>query len=456
MKIPYPVNRRSRILASVLALAVGNSLATEKDAKPADLSIMPIEEVAALAQSIRPRIEQIRGLKFKRPVPVHIVDDAAARAHFKRRLQKFWPEKQMRLEQKAMIQLGLLPAGVDLEESLLTVLEEQTGGYYDPGTDTFYVLGDMPRSSAPILIAHELTHALDDQYYDIDSLLQRSSDNSDRSGVVGAVVEGSGMLVMSLYIVQEMGAHRLTPEALKDIAESEAGRGEKLKAAPEALRRSLLAPYLLGQTFLLKGNIMGLLGTFHPEDIDRVFRDPPASTEQLLHPDKYWKQDPPDVPLAIALPDLSATLGEGWSLKGTGDLGELMLGILVGTPPIDITSASATFPSTWTNAAATGWGGDRWQLYAHGADTVTLLATLWDTPADASEFVAALARPEGSRLHVRSSGSAVVIIAGESPGPIERIASAALRLIAGGGAAATGRRPDPPRATGRSSTRNGP
>ncbi len=398
------------------------------------LATMSVEEIDALAREIAPKVEAIRKRSFLRPVPVRIVDDAAARAHFQERLRRFWPEERRILEQTAFAHLGLLPPGYSLGDGLFDVLEEQTGGYYDPQSNTFFVLNDMPRTSAPILIAHELTHALDDQIYGIDAMIAKHTDDSDRSAVVAAVVEGSGTLVMSLFIIQEIAAGRLSPDALLDIQQSEAGRGARLLSAPPLIRRGLLAPYLLGQTLMLRGRaVAGLLGGLQPEDLEHAFRSPPVSTEQLLHPEKYWDPDAIDLPVPVVPGDLSDVLGEGWTLRGEGNLGELNLALLTGAPDLDVTSVEAIDPQAWTNEAATGWGGDRWQLYGDGRRQLTLLCTVWDTPVDADQFAGAIGATDrpGDRA-IRSEGKAVVIVAGDSPddGAAEALALRALKRIA--------------------------
>jgi hypothetical protein len=360
---------------------------------------------------------------------VRVVDDAAAKEHFKARLTKFWPEDQVRTEQQAYADLGLVPEGTDLMAVLFDILEEQAGGYYDPESKTFFVLGDMPRATAPILMAHELTHALDDQHFDIDAIIEPLMEQGDRAAAVGAVLEGSGTVVMSLFVVREMTAGRLTAAALTELQDSEAGRAEKLKAAPQILQRALMGPYFLGQAFLMRGSLAGLMTGVPSEDLNRAFREPPVSTEQILHPEKYWDEDALDLPRDVNLGDLSGGLGGGWSLESSGELGELMLAILAGAMPINLSSPAAALPSTWTNEAASGWGGDRWQLYRRGDHRLTLLATLWDSEKDAKEFESALDPARGGWVIRR--GDAVVLAAGDAPaGLAGKLGRAALKSLA--------------------------
>ena len=415
------------LLLAVFASAVLDTAVFAATTTPAPA--LTEEAARALAKEVSVTVEAVRGLTFKRPVAVKLIDDAGARKHFQARLQKFWPPEQVALEQKAHVQLGLLPAGTDVVGSLLDLLEEQAGGYYDPSTDTFFILTDMPRAAAPLLFAHELTHALDDQHFDIDARLMSAIEDDDRGTAVGAVVEGSGMAVMTTYLLREMQAGRLTADAIRELQESEAGKAQRLGAAPPLLQRLLLAPYLLGQTFLLRGNPLAITSGAKPADITQAFENPPVSTEQILHPHKYWNKAEQDLPRSLELPDLSSKLGEGWKRSLSGVLGELTLAVLAGAAPVDPRSPQAVFADRWTSQGAAGWDGDRYDLYEgpKGA-TVAVLATTWDSADDATEFEAALIAAAPKMRKRR--GDAVVLVAAPAGAPAESLAEALLDAVA--------------------------
>jgi len=405
------MSHRPAVLAALLATCPGIAHAAE--------STEPLE----LAREVEGAVESIRGLRFVKPVPVEIVDDARARAHFASRASKLWPQEKVAHDQSALIQLGVLPPGVDILASLLDVLEEQAGGYYDPETGSFYVLDDIPPDTAPILMAHELTHALDDQHFDIERLLAEGEQTDDRSTALAAVLEGSGTLVQALYTAGEMRAGRLPSDLIEQIRDSEAGQARKLKAAPQYLQRALIAPYTLGPTFALRGDPSGARSRNVAEDLNSLFRRPPGSTEQILHPEKYWSEEGRDDPLAVELPGLESALGEGWTLASQGRLGELNLAILTGAGVPDLGSAEAAEPKRWTNAAAAGLGGDVYHHYIRGEQRVTVLATVWDGERDATEFVAGLRPVAGRRTY--HAQARVVLVAGDAPEPA-RLAAAAM------------------------------
>ncbi|HZM01375.1 MAG TPA: hypothetical protein VFD43_14100, partial [Planctomycetota bacterium] len=368
------------------------------------LEALDAEGVTRLTLLIEPDVERLRGLLFKRPVPVQVVDDAQAREFFDGRVRKFWPQERQEADEAAYRQLGLWPTEQSMLDAMLDLMEEQAGGFYDPETETFYVLGDMPKGAAAIIIAHELTHALDDQHYGLDERIAALLDDTDRFSGYGAVVEGSGTVIMSKYMADLIGAGRLDLSGLAEMQQSEAMQGQALAAAPPYLSRSLIFSYVMGMHLLLRGQGQLAINAFDAADIDRCFRQPPQSSEQVLHPEDYWEQ--PDEPRPVPLPDLSATLGGGWTLRRSDTLGELLLPILTGGGAIDATSLEIAVPSAWTGYATIGWGGDLWQLYEAptgagaeggaadgGKRHVTLLATLWDTPQDAEEFAGALTAP---------------------------------------------------------------
>ena len=404
-------------------------------ARPAGAPLSP-EEATALSARISADVEGLRGAKFKKPVPVKVIDDATARRYFETRLGKLLPKERLAAEASTYALLGLLPPGTDLDKIVFDLLEEQAGGYYDPETETFFVLSDMPAAIGPILVAHELTHALDDQTYQIDKMLAGVLGDGDRENALSCVIEGSGTVVMTAFMLRELSEGRLEYDALLEMQKTEAGRAEKLKAAPPVLQRSLLGPYVLGASFLVRGSLAGLLGKVPAADLDRAFQRPPASTEQVLHPEKYWGPGPADLPLPVPLPDLSSTLGGGWERLGQGVLGEMIVALLTGSTAIDPSSLDAAMAAQWTNDGASGWGGDRWALYGRGPQRVLVLGTIWDSERDATEFAAALKLPAAAKIERR--GAVVALVAGDTAGRGEKLLDATLAALAPAPSVASG------------------
>jgi hypothetical protein len=385
-----------RTIAFLAVLTAATCCAAGEAAPETKTATLGAEDATAAAVKLVPVVEEIRGLKFKTPVPVQVVGDARARDLALARFHRFYADAELLGAQKAYVLLGLIPRGTTVVDAYLDVLREQAGGMYDPGSKALFLLDDMPKAMAPILAAHELTHALEDQHFGLDARIEATKGNDDAEFAAAAVTEGTATVLMTLYAVRALTEGTVTPAGFEELQRSEAGKGEKLEAMPEALRRPLLGSYILGASFLLRGDPARILsGGFPVEDANRVFRSGPRSSEQILHPEKYWDDAKRDEPKAVQVPDPRAALGEGFRREAGGVLGELVLGALVGAPTPNVSEGLGEGGRAWTNAAASGWGGDRWELWSKGAESVVVLETVWDTPADAEEFQAALppARP---------------------------------------------------------------
>lgn len=369
------------------------------------------EDARRAVQEAIPAVEAIRGLRFRKVVPVHTIGDDEASRYASGRFERFSPPAQLRDVERAYVLLGLLPEGANIRLLYLDVLREQAGGYYDPSRKAFYLLDDMPAALAPALSAHELTHALEDQHYDLDRRIEEVKDDDDRAFARSAVHEGSATVVMLLHMARRVSDGAVDAEGIEAFATSEAGRAERLEALPPVLRRPLLGAYALGAAFWMRGDLSRLASGFPVGDAPRVMRDGPRSSEHLLHPEKYWSAERRDDPLPVSLGRAGSTLGRGFRRAASGVMGELSLGVLVGAPtPAGGSPLPVFSPDSWTNAAASGWGGDRWELWKRGNEAVVLLATVWDTAADAREFSDAL--PARPGLAWERAGRVVAVVAG--------------------------------------------
>jgi hypothetical protein len=169
--------------------------------------------------------------------------------------------------------------------------------------------------------------------------------------------------------LQRLWAQENLTAAEIEMLQSGGGDTSTLDRAPKVVRAELLFPYLDGlnfvrQTFQRASNY---------SSVDDVFRNPPDSTEQVLHPEKYRAREKP---VDVAMPDLAETLGEGWRRIDSNVLGELDLRILLEEYGDRVPAARA----------AAGWNGDRWQLLEKDGRQAVVLRTAWDSENDAREF----------------------------------------------------------------------
>jgi hypothetical protein len=383
------------ILLSLLAPGLAPGLAPaiaspRQDAPTAASKTWSQAELERVSNEIKADIETMRGMKFERPVKVQVADKKTFLEYARKRQEATEsPERRGRDEAIAKM-LGVVPADMDLRATLEKLLEEQVGGFYDPSGHTFYLMEAFGGDLARIILAHELTHALDDQHFDLDGTLKKLGEQSDAEFAFGAVVEGSGTSAMNQWTVQH-----LKSIDKKALLESQDLGTQGLAEAPPFLWKPLIAAYLRGEGFLVHAAGMNIaMKAAKVEDIRSAFENPPRSSEQILHPDKYWDPAQRDEPRPVEF-DASA-LPEGWKVLGQDTLGEIYLGLLT-TPlekrkGLDAKNALAILGIEYTNAAAEGWGGDHAILLGKGDARALVLVTAWDTPGDADEFVAA-ARP---------------------------------------------------------------
>ena len=370
------------------------------------------EAPAAAGESLEQRVtrisravETIRGQRFRRPVTLRQLAPEEMRRHLQGLIEREWPARKMAAQQELFELLGLLPQGTDLAATLGEVLGEQVGGLYDPAAGAMLVGRGMSGELLEIVLAHELTHALDDQLYGLAELQELARQTTDFSFALSAVVEGSGTWVMSRYLVEAAGSElQRLPQLLAESGQAEAARGEKLVAAPAFVQRNLLLSYLLGQTFLIDSpaGAFGLLADppLPSERLAQAFLVPPLSSEQILHPERFWDQAQRDLPSRLIVPDVRSVLGSPWRALEADTLGELNAAILTETAgPAPAGEGLAAMlglltRSEWTNPAAEGWDGDTAILCGDGKRRAALWVSVWDRREDAEEFLAAYRLPQ--------------------------------------------------------------
>jgi hypothetical protein len=234
-------------------------------------------DFTAMVVELQNFVEDERGLEFKDDVVVELLSDD----EFVERLLTDFDEDREELEQNARIlqTIGLVEPGTDLAAALESLLGAGVLGFYDPETDELVVRGDDTNEYVKQTIVHELTHALDDQWYELDR--PELEDATDESAFAfSAVVEGNGRTVEEAYedSLNEDELEELLVEELRFGAEADIDP----RAIPPVLIDSLLAPYELGEVFL--GEVTDELGV---EGLDEAFDSPPPTSKEIMQPDVY-------------------------------------------------------------------------------------------------------------------------------------------------------------------------
>lgn len=367
-------------------------------------SIPTSAELQALTREITQQDEAIRGLQALEPITTTVLDEAAAREHLTADFERQNPAAYVAASEGLYKRLGLLPAGASLEQLQLDLLASQVLGFYDDRTKQLYVVarsgGVGPAER--FTMSHEIDHALQDQHFDLAKVSPDALDQSDRTLAAHALIEGDASLVMTYWAQDNL----TLAEMGQILAEGQdPSQSAILDSMPAILRETLEFPYTAGLQLTI-----GLQQQGGWAAVDAAFADPPASTEQVLHPEKYASHE---APVAVVLPsDLAARMGAGWALALEDTFGELQLKVWL---------QSSTSSSALAETAAAGWGGDRigYLTGPGGADAV-VLATVWDTPTDAAEFLDAAGRlvadgPSPGTVIRASAARVVVVIASDAP-----------------------------------------
>ncbi|MDQ3756109.1 MAG: hypothetical protein M3371_15425, partial [Acidobacteriota bacterium] len=267
---------------------------------------------------------------------------------------------ELRASQLALIKLGLAPANFQLREFIIKLLTEQVAGYYDPKTQIFYLADWIDLDGQKPVIAHELTHALQDQHFNLRRFEKWPTGDSDAELAAHALVEGDAMLTMMQYVLRNPA---IALGMLKALGGSGASATEQLDRAPRVLRETLMFPYTQGMTFATQVQRRGGWPL-----VSAAYKDLPQSTEQILHPEKYFARE---APLKVELAVIARALGNGWQRLDFDVNGEwsyyLILDEFLKSPAA-------------SREAAAGWGGDRYAVYENAKTGAVVVAqqTVWD------------------------------------------------------------------------------
>lgn len=361
--------------SALLLLALAGLVFSTALTRPAAQGSQTTDEQINL---ILDRVVRLRGLESRGPVAREFMKRDDLRDFYRASFFEENPIEDIETSQQLLELLGFVDAGMSVLDLLIDVLSEEVLGFYDRDKKTVYVVSERDRLGPNdiITMAHELTHALQDQHYDLKGLYAARKGDNDRQLALQALVEGDASLLHSLYSLRHLSD---ADRAQAERAESSQGRA--LDRAPFVIQRELIFPYEDGVGFLLGPFMSGSWPA-----IDAIWRDPPESTEQILHPEKYRAREKP---VQVILPDVAAQLARGWRQLDEDNLGELDWQILI---------QQFTDEATAKRAAA-GWGGDRYQLLRRDTDGALVFATrtAWDTVADAVEFFDAYQRLAAGR-----------------------------------------------------------
>ena len=369
-------------------------------------------------QEVKKGLAELRGLDFTSEVPIEVKSKAAIKKYLEASLIRDYGEDKLKNISLAYGKLGLLPEGLDLKEALLNLYTDQVVAFYDPKAKTLFLpaelVGGMAINAVQFLaqrdimgemvLAHELTHALQEQHFSIGGKLEILG-NDDKTLALRCVVEGDALLAGFGYLfgfLDEENIAQVNDSVLGNIDEARSTLSDEI---PVAIMEQLLFQYYGGVSFISRYlNERGWLG------INQIYSDPPLSTEQVLHPEKYI--DNPDSPTRISLGALSLLFPAGWTEIEDNILGELMVRVLF----------TQFFSKKMGVSVADGWDGDRFIAFRDGNKTSFIWASVWDSTDDAKEFAENYkkilsmkyhrAESEGAHAYIEQRGLRTIVVEG--------------------------------------------
>lgn len=326
-------------------------------------------------------VEAHRGLKFKHPVKVQHLSDQA----FSDRVVELQRRDRADFDRQAKVYraLGLIKPDVDPEKAEEKLLGSGVVGFYDPKTKELEVRGDKATLAVKHRVVHELTHALQDQWFSLDG--QTGKGNDDADAAFSALVEGDAVRIESEYVAS------LSAKDRQDLRAEESG-GDPLPAdVPTVLIQSLEFPYAVGPTFT-----RAILQARGQKGLDDAFRHHPASSSQVLHPDRFLSGDKPQTP-----PEPAA---EG-PVFDRGTIGELGFDFL-----LDDAVHAGVLSTAQLRDATNGWAGDRYVAWSHGDGYCVRDRVALKTATDTSAMLTALRAVAASRPGVTVQGGEQVVL----------------------------------------------
>ena len=361
------------IFTTVLGGGILVSSAPQRTGGAAGAAITRNAAIVATTVAVLKETSEIRELPILRPVK----SGAQSRTQIERMVVKNLNQQttaaEMRAAELLLKKLGLAPPNFQYRAFVVKLLAEQVAGYYDPKAKRFYLADWIELEGQKPVMAHELTHALQDQHFNLRRFEKWPKGDSDAELAAHAMIEGDATLAMTLY----MAKHPLVALAFIRSLGGSNMSSEQFKQAPRAIRESLVFPYEQGAEWATRVYKQGGW-----KAVSQAYAKLPLSSEQILHPEKYFEYE---VPQKISLPEVRNILGAGWKKIDYDVNGEWSLYLILDqflNAPVE------------SRRAAAGWAGDRYAVYVGakpGEVFFTQLAS-WDSENDAREFYDAYAK----------------------------------------------------------------
>lgn len=337
----------------------------------------------ATADEVMNEMSEITGWKLKAPLKKSMRTRADIRAYILSEMDDEKDAKERYASARSAEAFGLIPKGFDLDSFLVDLLTEQIAGLYDPKKHEFYIADWIQPDEQRMVMSHELTHALQDQYYNIEPWARAAKPNDDGELARDSVLEGSAMAGMLEYTLRDKGLKlRDLPDIDPSVFVGDLSDTPMLKKAPPFIKESLMFPYFDGLRFSMWVLRTGGWGGF-----DAIFARPPAGTQQIIHPDLYLADKLPEK-VKVDVPE--GVPGSHWSKLEENIMGEF------GWKEV----LKQFLGEEQAKRVAAGWNGDDYATYEQKDNTTRLMLFTrirFDDSERTSEFFTAYGKALGKK-----------------------------------------------------------
>ena len=323
------------------------------------------EQPAPSIAEVQDQVESVRGLSYLEPVAAESVSSDEIAKDLTEAFDDTYPETFYDRRTVAWHTMGVIPRDVTIREALLAFQTGQVVGFYNPVDGQLVYRGDDELDLVErYTLAHELTHAIDDQHFELSRLdgIAAACRDEPFQAALGAV-EGSAQFFATRVIAE-------FPDVSGGLGD--VGGGGLPDGVPPFIAELMLWPYSAGQAFITALESRGEL-----QEVDAALKDLPTTTEQIMHPELY----PGRAPAPPNIENRARSLGPGW-----GDLDVMQVGEEWLSAMLDL----SVEPGLVEDVAA-GWNGGGYRAWTDGRDAAVLLRVSWDSVDDATVFASAMA-----------------------------------------------------------------
>ena len=343
-------------------------------------NIEPIENLELNSQTITDsqreiieKAEEIRGLSAKGDFNLVFRTQEQLREQLINDLLENTTEQDFQDENDLMSLLGFIPDGMDLKSFYLDFYSEQIAGFYDTEENRMYLIDGGSVTENSLTLAHEYTHFLQFDHFDLEGKLNYNSDycedNAEDCLIIDAVLEGDATLTEIMLSAEP--DLELYQETSSDPETS------VFDSAPKYYQNYLLFPYQYGYDFVARFYQQGGF-----DAVNELYNTPPESIEQVMHPEKYLK----DKPIEVLFDPFQDVIAESCELIYDNVFNEADL----------LWFLNSAYDENWrltdrtAKQAAEGWGGGSFQFARCDGEPIFFAKTVWDTKKDASELYSSL------------------------------------------------------------------